>query len=560
MSDQFNEHELRSLWEQVHENRPCENPIDLAAFVDGILTDSERESAEAHLSTCRACREALVDVRGALADPVDAPQDVIDAAKQLTRGRIISFPLRWVGVAAALVFVVVALLLLQPKTSGPAPVETPEVAEDWVRSYQHRDRVLMFDAGAVAPDGSIYVVGASGDEEYRLRRLVVSRMRADGSPEWTIDVTARREITEAADVLVTADGGCLAVGQLDAELYAIRCSAAGEVLWTRALGTEVFDNATGVAELEDGSFGIVGSISLFDGTTRRGFVSERVVLDGYVATWVVRISADGELLWEQALDVSRPNRNGPMTFPTPTITRTSDGGMVVAAVTDYAPNGPADVWVARLDRDGQIHWQKTLGSNGLNGIQTVTEAANGDLLLGGSIANDAATQVRGWIGRMADDGRLLWQREMTSESHYLLGGSVYERPDGTIDYVSMAARSEAEKSTGVVRFTADGNLAGGWVLPAGERKIFGFSMHETAQGVVLIGYSAETISETKILRGWISGHSDVSRTWDALPVKIRDGGWTSQDAQFFPADVDIESRDVAAPMRVAPVRCEPEKN
>jgi hypothetical protein len=393
-----------------------------------------------------------------------------------------------------------------------------------------------------------------------MSRFLVTRIAPDGAAEWTIDVSARREITEGKDIIVTADGGCLAVGQLDAELYAIRCSAAGDVLWTRALGTEVFDDATAAVELEDGSFVIAGSISLFDGPTKRGIISEKVVLDGYVATWVIRIDGNGDVIWQQAVDVSRPNNSGPLTFPNPALAKTRDGGFVVTSVTDHASRGRADVWLAKYDRSGGIRWQRTLGSQGLNGIQTVVEAANGDLLLGGSIATDAAMQVRGWVGRADADGNLLWQTEMVSATHELWGGSIYERADGEIDYVSMAVRSEEEKSTALIRLGADGSMVNGWVYPVQDRKIFTFSMAEVATGVVLIGYSAETTRELKVLRGWISGHPDVSRTWDALQLGARTGDWVQQGAQFYPADVNTGVRDVAAPQKVAPVRIEKKKN
>src|SRR5262245_12723688 len=79
---------------------------DLAAYVDGRLPDAERQTIEAHLQGCGACRDAVDDARQARLEGgedsmVLVPPAVIEAATALVRidrsGRVRSMPM-WVTV------------------------------------------------------------------------------------------------------------------------------------------------------------------------------------------------------------------------------------------------------------------------------------------------------------------------------------------------------------------------------------------------------------------------------------------------------------------------------
>ena len=43
------------------------------------------------------------------------------------------------------------------------------------------------------------------------------------------------------------------------------------------------------------------------------------------------------------------------------IQQTSDGGYIVAGVTDSFGAGDYDAWVLKLDGNGNVQWQKTYG-------------------------------------------------------------------------------------------------------------------------------------------------------------------------------------------------------
>jgi len=99
----------------------------------------------------------------------------------------------------------------------------------------------------------------------------------------------------------------------------------------------------------DGAFLLVGSAQRYFGTTGSDI-------------WVLKISKDnGEILWQKAfgsLDDDEPR----------TAIVTEDGGIIIAGTTRSILKGTDsyDIWVLRLDKDGNLKWQKLYGVIGLS--------------------------------------------------------------------------------------------------------------------------------------------------------------------------------------------------
>jgi hypothetical protein len=81
------------------------NEADIAAYLDGAMTETERKGMEAHLSTCDECRLEVTDSHEA----------VNTAPRTAGRSRL---PIRWIGLAAAAAVLVVAVSTFSRTTSN----------------------------------------------------------------------------------------------------------------------------------------------------------------------------------------------------------------------------------------------------------------------------------------------------------------------------------------------------------------------------------------------------------------------------------------------------------
>lgn len=133
--------------------------------------------------------------------------------------------------------------------------------------------------------------------------------------------------------------------------------------------------------------------------------------------WVIKLRADGSTHWRKAL-------GGGKTEKGTIVHQTSDGGYIVGGITASSNGdvkgfrgGEGDIWVVKLNADGNLLWQKPIGGSALDEITTVLELPNsGGFIVGGttSSANGDVTGFHGGkdylVAKLSTDGRLIWSK------------------------------------------------------------------------------------------------------------------------------------------------------
>jgi TolB-like protein len=121
------------------------------------------------------------------------------------------------------------------------------------------------------------------------------------------------------------------------------------------------------------------------------------------------------------------------------IHQTSDGGFIVAGGTHSFTTVNGDVWVLKLDANGNIQWQKIYGGNGVDVARSIQQTSDGGFIVAGEtfVGN---TDI--WIMKLYSNGTIQWQN----------------RYGGTGDDIAHS-----------IRQTSDGNF----LIVAGETTSFG---------------------------------------------------------------------------------------
>lgn len=121
------------------------------------------------------------------------------------------------------------------------------------------------------------------------------------------------------------------------------------------------------------------------------------------------------LLWQKALGGSASDESY-------TISATSDGGAIVAGLTlsnngDVSVNyGSFDVWIVKLQANGTIEWQKSLGGSGSDAANSIQQTNDGGYIMAGyTFSNNG--DVSGnhgssdcWIVKLSSSGNIMWQK------------------------------------------------------------------------------------------------------------------------------------------------------
>ena len=131
--------------------------------------------------------------------------------------------------------------------------------------------------------------------------------------------------------------------------------------------------------------------------------------------WIAKLNSNADIEWEKTYGGSR-------TDEAKSIQQTTDGGYIVAGSTfshdgDVTNNnGGNDAWILKLTTNGDIEWQKTYGGSAddyLNSIKQTTDG--GYIAVGGSNSNNGDIPnnqgyTDAWIIKIDTNGNIEWSK------------------------------------------------------------------------------------------------------------------------------------------------------
>jgi uncharacterized repeat protein (TIGR01451 family) len=181
--------------------------------------------------------------------------------------------------------------------------------------------------------------------------------------------------------------------------------------WQRRFGGTNDDEAYSVAKTADGGFIIAGYATSNDGDVGPGSRDSSDV-------WIIKFNQTGAIQWKKTYGGTK------IEYATDII-QTADGGYVFVGQTssndgDVSGNkGLVDSWVVKLNSTGVIQWQRCLGGSNNEESISVTEAADGGIVIGAAtssnngdvIGKPDAGNYDAWIVKLNSTGTaIVWQK------------------------------------------------------------------------------------------------------------------------------------------------------
>lgn len=198
------------------------------------------------------------------------------------------------------------------------------------------------------------------------------------------------------------------------------------VRWQRPIGGTDYDFGMAAQPTPDGGALVCGSTSSVDGDVHNAH--------GLTDGWVMKLNADGTTAWQRML-------GGTSTDLINDVRYTSDGGCIVAGLTvsnggDVSgQHGGSDAWLVKLSSAGRIAWQHTYGGSHADGFNMVrTTPDGGYIAIGHTDSDDGDVDGRlgssdAWVVKVDADGGLQWQRTLGGTG-LDMGSAVQATPDG----------------------------------------------------------------------------------------------------------------------------------
>ena len=248
------------------------------------------------------------------------------------------------------------------------------------------------------------------------------------------------------EVVRTADGGFLVGGSSSSnasgdksensrgglDYWVIRMDAQGNKLWDKTFGGNEWDDLNAIVPTTDGGF-------LLCGSSRSGQIGDKTEdTRGDLDYWVVRIDAEGTKLWDKTF-------GGDGYDDLTAAVLTTDDGFLLGGSSYSGQSGDKtedsrgnqDYWVVRIDDEGNMLWDKTLGGGEIEYLMALATTSDDGLLVAGySFSGDDGDKTEGnkgggdyWVIKLDEEGNILWDKDIGgSEADYL--SAVLATPDG----------------------------------------------------------------------------------------------------------------------------------
>ncbi|MHA1979247.1 MAG: hypothetical protein ACW98I_20260 [Candidatus Hodarchaeales archaeon] len=93
-----------------------------------------------------------------------------------------------------------------------------------------------------------------------------------------------------------------------------------------------------------------------------------------------------------------------------TVIKTDDNGYIAAGRTESSGAGDSDAFIVKLDASGNLLWNKTFGGVDFEAIREISDTTDGNFILTGETGSFGAGEKDLWLLKIDTDGNLLWNK------------------------------------------------------------------------------------------------------------------------------------------------------
>jgi len=244
---------------------------------------------------------------------------------------------------------------------------------DWDRAYS----IQQTSDGGYIVAGETYSFGAGNN-------FWVIKLDANGTVVW--QKTYGGSWNESAkSIQQTSDGGYIVAGWTRSfgvgwdDFWVLKLDANGDVVWQKIYGGPGYDYANSIQQTSDGGYIVAGETYSFGA--------------GGYDFWVLKLNANGDVVWQKTYGGSYDDY-------AKSIQQTSDGGYIVAGYTDSFGVGWTDIWVLKLNANGDVVWQKTYGGSSSDYANSIQQTSDGGYIVAGCGAGDF------WVLKLDANGEI----------------------------------------------------------------------------------------------------------------------------------------------------------
>jgi hypothetical protein len=246
-------------------------------------------------------------------------------------------------------------------------------------------------------------------------------------------------------------------GNYAEDYWIVKLDHSYKIQWDKTIGGNSYDDLASLQQTTDGGYILGGHSS----SSKSGEKTENI--RGGDDYWIVKLNGSGKIQWDKTI-------GGSALDGLTSLQQTRDGGYILGGISRSNISGEKtednrcdctdplylsdDYWVVKLDSNGTIQWDKTIGGNRNDDLSSLQQTRDGGYILGGSsnssISGEKTQNSMGdlcyqdyWVVKLDSKGNIQWDKTIggrnndhltslqeTSEGGYILGGYSFSNISG----------------------------------------------------------------------------------------------------------------------------------
>ncbi len=313
---------------------------------------------------------------------------------------------------------------------------------------------------------------------------------------------------QGISVQQTTDSGYIIAGYTEsfgagaADVWLIKTDANGNEEWNRTFGGAGGDYGDSILQITDGGY-IISGVKGSYGTENDD-------------VWLIKVDINGNEEWNKTF-------GGEYRETCKTIQKTSNGGYIISGSTKSYGNGDFDIWLIKVDANGNEEWNRTFGGMESDTGNSVQQTTNGGYILTGITWSFGAGAADVWLIKTDVNGNEEWNKTFggSEEDH---GSAVLQTiDDGFIIAGLTGSYGAGNYDTWLIK--TDENGMKEWDKTFGsENYEDSYSIQQTLErGFIITGqkgiYGAE-VSDALLIKTDANGNKEWEKTFGGVGQDI----------------------------------------
>jgi len=272
--------------------------------------------------------------------------------------------------------------------------------KEWLRIHGQKDINEYATSMAVTSDGGYILAGYAtaygakeGADLYSEKNIYILKVDFSGKKKWD-STESINQLDNYAFIEEVSGGGYILAGNTanftspnPSWIFVLRLALFGARTWEKIYPLQEYTSVSCIKETVEGGYILTGS---------------KVDSQGKTDIYVAKLDLEGKVVWEDSFGGAGYDMAN-------SIEQTRDRGYILAGKTASPVSGEEDFYILKLDKEGKKLWDKTFGGKYKDSLKSIIETKDGYIAAGDTYSFGEGNKDM-YVIRLNGEGNKIWDK------------------------------------------------------------------------------------------------------------------------------------------------------